>query len=91
MNKTEFIASVAEKSGMNKKDTAAVVEASLETIREQLAKGDAVSFIGFGTFDVKNVPAREGRNPATGQTIQIPAKKKPVFKAGKALSDALNK
>jgi DNA-binding protein HU-beta len=87
VNKSELISVVAEKTGLTKKDTEKVVNAVFDGIGEALAKGEKVQVIGFGTFDVRSRKAREGRNPATGATIQIPAVNVPVFKAGKALKD----
>jgi DNA-binding protein HU-beta len=87
MNKSELISVVAEKAGLTKKDTEKVVNAVFDGITDALAQGDKVQVIGFGTFDVRSRKAREGRNPATGATIQIPAVNVPVFKAGKALKD----
>ncbi|EEG76628.1 HU family DNA-binding protein [Dethiobacter alkaliphilus] len=89
MNKSELISNVAENAGLTKKDTEKVVNAIFDTIGDALAKGDKVQVIGFGTFDVRERKAREGRNPATGDTITIPAVKVPVFKAGKALKDTV--
>ena len=89
MNKSELISVVAETAGLTKKDTEKVVNAVFDGISEALAKGDKVQVIGFGTFDVRERKAREGRNPATGDTITIPAVKVPVFKAGKALKDTV--
>ena len=89
MNKSELISNVAENAGLTKKDTEKVVNAVFDSIGEALAKGDKVQVIGFGTFDVRERKAREGRNPATGDTITIPAVKVPVFKAGKALKDTV--
>ncbi|NLN06072.1 MAG: HU family DNA-binding protein [Firmicutes bacterium] len=89
MNKSELISLVAEKAGMTKKDTEKVVNAVFDGIGESLAKGDKVQVIGFGTFDVRERKAREGRNPATGETITIPAVRVPVFKAGKALRESV--
>jgi DNA-binding protein HU-beta len=80
---------VAEKAGMTKKDTEKVVSAVFDGITESLSNGDKVQIIGFGTFDVRNRKAREGRNPATGEAIKIPAVKVPVFKAGKAFKDTV--
>ena len=91
MNKTELIAAVAEKTGMSKKDTEAVVAATFEAVAETLAKGDKVQLVGFGSFEVKKRAARLGRNPKTKETIKIEAAKVPVFKAGKALKDAVAK
>lgn len=87
MNKSELISVVAEKAEMTKKDTEKVVNEVFEGISAALAQGDKVQIIGFGTFDVRERKAREGRNPATGDAITIPAVKVPVFKAGKALKD----
>ena len=89
MNKSELISVVAEKTGMTKKDTEKVVNSVFEGISESLAKGDKVRIIGFGTFEVRERKAREGRNPATGEPITIPAAKVPVFKAGKALKESV--
>ena len=88
MNKAELIAAVAEKTGLSKKDTEAVVSASLEVITESLAQGEKVQLVGFGSFETKARAARIGRNPRTKEEIKIPASKLPVFKAGKALKDA---
>ena len=90
MNKTELVASVAEKAGLTKKDAEKAVGAIFESIQQALVEGDKVQMIGFGTFEVKERPARAGRNPRTNETIQIPASKNPAFKAGKALKDAVN-
>ena len=91
MNKTELIAAVAEKTGMSKKDTEAVITATLASITEALQNDDKVQLVGFGSFEVKKRAARVGRNPKTKETIQIPASQAPVFKAGKALKDAVAK
>lgn len=87
MNKTELVAAIAEKTELTKKDSEAALAAVVESITEALAKGDKVQLIGFGTFEVKNRPARLGRNPKSGELIEIAAGKTPVFKAGKALKD----
>ena len=87
MNKTELIAAVAGKTNLTKKDTEAVIAATLDAITEALAKGDKVQLAGFGIFEVKTREARTGRNPRTGETIKVAASKAPVFKAGKALKD----
>ena len=87
MNKTELVAAVAEKAGMSKKDTEKVIASVFDVIGEVLAQGDKVQIAGFGGFEVKAREARTGRNPKTGETIEIPASKAPVFKAGKALKD----
>ena len=91
MNRTEFINKVAEKTGASKKDVDAITKASLEAIEEALTEGEAVAFVGFGTFSVGERAAREGKNPLTGQPMTIEACKVPKFKPGKALKDAVNK
>lgn len=87
MNKTELIGVVAEKTEMSKKDTEKVVSAVFESIMDGLSKGDKIQLVGFGTFEVRERKQREGRNPATGETITIPALNVPVFKAGKAFKE----
>lgn len=89
MNKTEFIAAVAEKAGLTKKDADAAVNAFVDTVIDTLKKGEKIQMVGFGSFEVKERPARTGRNPQTKETIQIPASKAPAFKAGKAFKDAI--
>lgn len=91
MNKAELIAAVAEKSGMSKKDTEAVVSATLDTITDALRTSEKVQLVGFGSFELKKRAARIGRNPKTKETIEIPASQVAVFKAGKALKDAVAK
>ena len=91
MNKTELVASVAEKAGMTKKDAEKAINALFASVEGALAKKDKVQIIGFGTFEVKSRGARKGRNPQTGKEITIPASKTPVFKAGKGLKDSVNK
>jgi DNA-binding protein HU-beta len=90
MNKAELIDAVAAKTGSSKAKTAETLDALMATVKEALAKQDAVQLIGFGTFAVTERAAREGRNPATGKTIKIAAKKVVKFKVGKALSDAVS-
>lgn len=90
MNKGELIDIVSEKTEYSKKSCDEIIKAMLETIQESLVNGESVSFIGFGTFAVGERSAREGKNPATGEKIKIPAAKVPKFKAGKALKDAVN-
>ena len=90
MNKTQLIDVVATKTGLKKKDAEAAVNAMNEAIAEALAAGDKVQLIGFGTYEVKERAAREGRNPKTGETIQVPASKKPAFTASKVLKDQVN-
>ncbi len=91
MTKTELINLVAEKAALSKKDADKAVAAVIEAIADSLAKGEKVQLVGFGTFEVRDRAAREGKNPATGAKIQIPATKVPAFKAGKALKDAVAK
>ena len=91
MNKTELIAAVAEKAGLTKKDAERVINATIDTITDQLTKGDKVSLSGFGIFEVKAREARVGRNPRTKETIQIPATRMPAFKASKTLKDTVGK
>ncbi|MEG6617177.1 HU family DNA-binding protein [Peptococcaceae bacterium 1198_IL3148] len=91
MNKAELITSVSEKSELTKKDAEKAVNALLETVSEALAAGDKIQLVGFGTFETRERSARKGRNPQTGAEIEIAATKVPVFKAGKALKDAVAK
>lgn len=91
MNKSELVAAVAEKAGLSKKDSEKALTATFEAITASLEAGEKVSLVGFGVFDVKERPARTGRNPRTKQEIEIAASRNPVFKAGKALKDAVNK
>ena len=91
MNKTEFIQAMAEKSGLTVKDATTALNATLEIIQESLQKGESVSFVGFGTFEVKNRAARMGSNPQTKEPVEIAASKAPSFKAGKPLKDAVNR
>ncbi len=91
MNKTQLVDAVAEASSVSKVKAAEAVEAVLSSISGALAKGDAVTLVGFGTFSVVQRKAREGRNPNTGKAIKIAAKKAPKFSAGKALKEAVNK
>ena len=87
MNKTELIAEVANKAGLSRKDAEKALGAVVETITEAVVKGDKVQLVGFGSFETKQREARTGRNPKTKETIEIPATRVPVFKAGKALKD----
>lgn len=91
MNKTELVAAIAEKAGLSKKDADAALAAFIGTVEETLKKGDKLSLVGFGTFEVRERSARTGINPLTKETIQIAASKTPVFKAGKAFKDAIAK
>lgn len=90
MNKTQLIEVIADKSGLKKKEAEAALNAMTEAIAEALKAGDKVQLVGFGTYEVKERAARSGRNPKTGETIQIAASKHPAFTAGKALKDAIN-
>lgn len=91
MNKTELVAAMAAKSGLDKAEAAKALKAFEEVVTEELANGGKVQLVGFGTFDVAERAAREGRNPKTKEVMPIPASKAPKFKAGKALKDAVNK
>ncbi len=91
MNKAELINAVAEKADLSKKDCEAAVNAAIDVITAALADGDKVQLVGFGAFEVKTRAERVGRNPKTREEISIPASKVPVFKAGKALKDAVSK
>ncbi len=90
MKKAEFVDAVAERGNMQKADAAAAVDAVLDTITDALKKGDQVTLVGFGTFLVRDRKARVGRNPQSGESIDIPASKAPSFKAGKGLKEAVN-
>ena len=90
MTKADMIAAVAEKSGLTKKDAEKAVKALTETVIENLAKGEKIQMIGFGTFEVSERAAREGRNPHTGESMTIEASKTPKFKPCKAFKDAVN-
>ena len=90
MNETELSAAVATKADLTRKQAETAVNAMVETIGETLTAGGKVQIVGFGTFEVKNRPARKARNPRTGEEIDISASKAPVFKAGKALKDIVD-
>ncbi len=91
MNKAELVTSMAEKSGLTKKDAELALNAFMKSVEESLASDDKVQLVGFGTFDVRERKARKGRNPRDPkQVISIPASKAPVFKAGKALKELVN-
>ena len=90
MNKTELIAAIAEKTELSRKDAEKALKAFTEVVEEELKKGEKIQLVGFGTFEVSERAAREGRNPQTGETMQIAASKSPKFKAGKALKDMVN-
>ena len=91
MNKSDLIAAIAAKTGDTKKNAEATVNAFVDVVTETLVKGDKVQLVGFGSFEVRKRAARKGRNPQTKEEIKIPASKAPVFKAGKALKDLVNK
>ena len=90
MNKTELVAAMAEQTNLSKKDAEAALKAFIDVVSEDLKKGEKVQLVGFGTFEVSERAAREGRNPQTGETMEIKASKTPKFKAGKALKDMMN-
>ena len=90
MNKTELIAAVAEKAEISKKDSEKALKAFIDVVTDELKNGEQIQLVGFGTFEVSEREAREGRNPQTGKTMKIEACKAPKFKAGKALKDAIN-
>ena len=90
MNKVELIGAMAEKSGLPKKSCETALNAMTEAVIDALKDDDKVQLVGFGSFEVKNRAARTGRNPRTNEPVEIPAAKLPVFKAGKALKDAIN-
>ncbi len=90
MNKNDLVAAVATSTGLSKSDSASAVDGVFDTITGALKSGDEVRLVGFGTFSVSARAATTGRNPRTGETIQIPASKQPKFKAGKGLKDSVN-
>ena len=90
MNKVELAAAIASETGLSRKDSEAAVKAFIDVVAKELEKGEKVQLVGFGTFEVAERAAREGRNPATGESMQIEASRAPKFKAGKALKDAIN-
>ncbi len=90
MNKTELVAAMAEKSGLEKNKVEAALKAFTDVVADELKKGGKVQLVGFGTFEVSERAAREGRNPQTGKSMKIAASKAPKFKAGKALKDMVN-
>ena len=90
MNKTELVAAMAEQAEMTKKDAEKALTAFTEVVAKELKNGGKVQLVGFGTFEVSERAAREGRNPQTGETMKIDASKAPKFKAGKALKDLIN-
>lgn len=89
MNKTELVSAMAEKAGTSKKDTEAILNAFIETVESTVKSGDKIQLVGFGTFESRERSAREGKNPQTGEKIQIAACRVPAFKVGKAFKDML--
>ena len=90
MNKTELVAAMADQAGLSKKDAEAALKAFTDVVAAELKKGEKIQLVGFGTFEVSERAAREGRNPQTGASMKIAASKAPKFKAGKALKDSIN-
>lgn len=90
MNKTELVAAMADQAGISKKDAEKALAAFTSVVTDELKKGEKVQLVGFGTFEITERKAREGRNPQNGKTMKIAASKAPKFKAGKALKDAVN-
>ncbi|OUQ13115.1 DNA-binding protein [Lachnoclostridium sp. An14] len=90
MNKTELIAAIAERAEISKKDAEKALKAFTEAVADELVKGEKVQLVGFGTFEVSERAAREGRNPKSGEPMKIEASRTPKFKAGKALKDMVN-
>lgn len=90
MNKADFVAAIADAAELSRTEAANAVDAMVSVITKTLKKGETVTLVGFGTFEVRARAARQGRNPKTGETIKIAASKNPSFKAGKALKDAVN-
>ena len=90
MNRTELVAAMAEKTQLSKKDAEAALKAFVDVVSEEMKKGEKVQLVGFGTFEVSERAAREGRNPKSGEPMKIEASRTPKFKAGKALKDAIN-
>lgn len=90
MNKTELVAAMAEKAEISKKDAEKALKAFTDVVADELKKGEKIQLVGFGTFEVSERPAREGRNPQTGKAMKIAASKSPKFKAGKGLKDMVN-
>ena len=90
MNKTELVAAMADQAGLSKKDSEKALKAFTDVVAAELKKGEKVQLVGFGTFEVAERAAREGRHPQTGAVMKIPASKAPKFKAGKALKDSIN-
>lgn len=90
MNKAELVAAIAARTELSKKDSEKALKAFTDIVADELKKGDKIQLVGFGTFEVAERAAREGRNPKSGDPMKIPASKAPKFKAGKALKDIVN-
>jgi len=90
MKKVDFVAKIAEKTGVSKKQTSAVIDAAIKLVTEILEEEDSINFVGFGTFEVRERAAREGHNPSTGEKIKIPASKYPAFKPSKVFKEIVN-
>lgn len=90
MNKADLVTAISEKTELSKKDAEKALKAFIDVVTDELIKGEKIQLVGFGTFEVSERAAREGRNPQTGKTMKIEASKAPKFKAGKALKDAIN-
>ena len=90
MNKTELVTAIAEQAELSKKDSEKALKAFIDVVTDELKKGEKIQLVGFGTFEVIERAAREGRNPLTGEKMSIKASKAPKFKAGKALKDMIN-
>jgi len=90
MNKTELVSAIADESGLSKKDAEKALKAFTSVVEDELKKGEKIQLVGFGTFEVSERAARTGKNPRTGEEIEIAAARTPKFKAGRALKDALN-
>lgn len=90
MNKTELVAAIAEQTQLSRKDAEAALKAFIDVVSEELKKGEKVQLVGFGTFEVRRREARTGKNPRTGEAIEIAASNVPAFKAGKALKESVN-
>ena len=89
MNKTELVAAMAKETNLSKKDVEAVLKSFVDVVSGELKKGEKVQLVGFGTFEVRERAAKQGRNPRTGEAMEIPASKLPAFRAGQALKDAV--
>lgn len=91
MNKTDLVSAIADKTELTKKDSEKALKAFMDVVTEELQKGEKIQLVGFGTFEVSDRAARTGKNPQTGESIEIPAARAPKFKAGSALKESVNK